>query len=273
MTDWLEVSRNIAREIRREVVPLAGGARGRKVVSASGAGGDETVYLDALAEKIAFAHLDKLRAAGERFRVLSEETGTVDFGADYPLVVIDPIDGSTNAKMGIPLYALSIAVYDGPTMASGVFGYVMNHADGAEFYAWKGAGKAFFNGKPIAEIPKKDHFDLLWLELPEGLEKLNSLMPLLPRIDKIRVMGVMALGISYAAVGAADLFLHVKKSRVLDYAAAKIVMEESGGIVSDERGAPLHSLPIDLERRAAVAASRHPGLLKAVYGCFGKQRP
>src|SRR3712207_8244256 len=56
----------------------------------------------------------------------SEERGTVDFGGDGVMVVVDPIDGSLNAKRGLPHHCVSIAVAEGPTMADVVFGFVQD---------------------------------------------------------------------------------------------------------------------------------------------------
>ena len=56
------------------------------------------------------------------------------------LVVIDPIDGSTNAKRGLPHHSLSIAVADGPTMADVVFGYVYDFGPQEEWTATRGGG-------------------------------------------------------------------------------------------------------------------------------------
>ena len=91
-----------------------------------GEGGDKTLLIDEAAEDVVFAELEALYAAGARFCAISEERGVVDFGCDDLQVVIDPIDGSLNAKRGLPHHALSIAVADGPTMADVVFGFVQD---------------------------------------------------------------------------------------------------------------------------------------------------
>jgi myo-inositol-1(or 4)-monophosphatase len=67
-----------------------------------GAGGDRTMELDRVAESIVLDELRALADRGERFSVLSEEVGLRSFGAPHPLVVVDPVDGSLNAKQGIP---------------------------------------------------------------------------------------------------------------------------------------------------------------------------
>src|SRR3954452_10279266 len=105
-----------------------------------GEGGDRTLLIDEAAEDLVFAQLDRLHAAGARFTAVSEERGTVDFGGDGTVVVIDPIDGSLNAKRGLPHHAVSIAVADGPTMADVHFGYVVDFGPAEEWFAVRGRG-------------------------------------------------------------------------------------------------------------------------------------
>src|ERR1700749_3577593 len=105
-----------------------------------GEGGDRTLLIDEAAEDVVFAELDKLYAGGARFTAVSEERGVVDFGSTEVLVVIDPIDGSTNAKRGLPHYALSVAVAFGDTMNDVVFGFVQDFGPREEWVAWRGRG-------------------------------------------------------------------------------------------------------------------------------------
>lgn len=268
MVDWLAISREIGREVRCRVREHAGRATGRRVVGGLGAGGDETIYLDALAEEALFERLKSLRGEGEKFRVLSEESGFVDFGAEYPVLVVDPVDGSMNAKMGLPMYAFSIAVCDGPTLADAGFGYVLNLDNGEEFHATKGSGEAYHNGQLIGPAKKHDRVEIFWLELSDDMGDVERLYPMFRHVNKVRVGGVMALGICYTATGAVDLFYHMKRGRVLDFAAAKIVLEEAGGRMTDEKGGSLDGLPIDLERHVPLVASRCEDFSKYVYMCF-----
>src|SRR5690606_14255969 len=92
--------------------------------------------------------------AGERFTVISEERGRVDFGSEDYLVVVDPLDGSLNAKRGLRQHALSIAVADGPTMADVLLGYVLDLGSGDEWHAIRGEG-AFLNGEPANPQPER----------------------------------------------------------------------------------------------------------------------
>src|SRR4051812_50020545 len=124
--DWLGASRRAASALREML-----GARttiAERVIETGtrGEGGDRTLEIDALAEDAVFAELQVLYDAGVRFTVVSEERGTVDFGGDGEVVVVDPIDGSLDAKRGLPHHCVPIAVSEGPTMADVAFGLVQD---------------------------------------------------------------------------------------------------------------------------------------------------
>src|SRR5919112_392723 len=96
------------------------------------------------------------------------ETGERGEGGDLTLVidaaaedavVIDPIDGSMNAKRGLTHHALSVAVADGPTMADVVFGYVYDLGPGEEWRATRGEG-AYLNDVPLDQpMPERRRRD------------------------------------------------------------------------------------------------------------------
>ena len=100
--DWLELSARCAASLAElmESKPR----RDDRVVETGtiGAGGDHTLIIDQQAEEIVFTELQRLFDEGARFTALSEERGVVDFGSPEAFVVIDPIDGSLNAKRGLP---------------------------------------------------------------------------------------------------------------------------------------------------------------------------
>src|SRR4051794_18269350 len=123
-----------------------------------GEGGDHTLVIDELAEDAIFRELERLHDGGARFTAVSEERGEVDFGDDGILVVIDPIDGSMNAKRGLTHHAFSLAVADGPTMADVRFGFVHDLGPDEEWTAVEGEG-ALLDGEPIVPQPERRNRD------------------------------------------------------------------------------------------------------------------
>src|SRR5438309_114352 len=151
-------------------MPRSGTPGGREVVGL-GAGGDQTVYLDQLAEGILVRHLEQAYRSGLRFHLISEELGERDFGGDA-LVLADPLDGSVNAKMGLPYYAVVLAATQGDRFQDVRLGYVQNLVTGAEFHALSGGG-AFRDGHPLQPDPPP--FDgrtipVVQLDAPTGVD-------------------------------------------------------------------------------------------------------
>src|SRR5437763_14162007 len=108
--DWLTVCR-IAVKGLDEVLAQAPSTEERAVETGTrGTGGDRTLVIDRNAESVILDQLEHLRREGHRFMALSEERGLLDYGDSAVRVIIDPIDGSLNAKRGIPHHALSLAV-------------------------------------------------------------------------------------------------------------------------------------------------------------------
>src|SRR3954464_341302 len=138
--DWLGACRRASAAVRDMLADRPTIVERVKETGTRGEGGDRTLLIDEAAEDVVFAELDKLHAAGARFTAISEERGVVDFGGNGVRVVIDPIDGSVNAKRGLPHFALSIAVADGSTMADVTFGFVQDFGPDEEWVAWRGRG-------------------------------------------------------------------------------------------------------------------------------------
>src|SRR5215207_7119678 len=164
--DWLGASRRAAAGLRGVLAGRPTSAERCEETGGRGEGGDRTLVIDAQAEDVVFGELARLHEAGARFTAISEERGTVHFGDDTVRVVIDPIDGSLNAKRGLPHHALSIAVADGPTMADVVFGYVFDLGPGEEWHAVRGQG-AYLDGErldPPAERRRRDKLEVVAVE-------------------------------------------------------------------------------------------------------------
>src|ERR671926_204756 len=104
--DWLGASRRAAARMEEMLAGRPTIAERVLETGERGEGGDRTLEIDAAAEDIVFSELAALHEDGARFRVVSEERGEVDFGGGGTLVVVDPIDGSLNAKRGLGHHAL-----------------------------------------------------------------------------------------------------------------------------------------------------------------------
>ena len=129
----------------------------REPVQSQGEGGDDTTAIDAAAERVILARFDGVDAT-----IVSEEVG--ELGSGRTRIVIDPIDGSLNAKRGIPFFSLSIAVADGETMGDVAFAYVYDFGSGEEWVGASRRGRRSSNGEPLGAQRPKDRIELLAFE-------------------------------------------------------------------------------------------------------------
>jgi myo-inositol-1(or 4)-monophosphatase len=251
---WLPIFRAIAAEIRAEIVPVSGTAHGREVVGL-GAGGDQTVYLDQLAEGIVVRHLEQAYRSGLRFHLISEELGERDFGGSA-LVLADPLDGSFNAKMGLPYYAVVLAVTDGDRLRDVRLGYVQNLVTGDEFHAIEGSG-AFRNGIPLQPSPAG--FDgrsipVVQLDGPSGADREQASV-IFAKAEKVRQLGSAALNLCHTAAGGISLQMAPVPVRAFDLAGPLLILREAGGIATDFDGGALDDVSVRLDSKTTLLAS------------------
>jgi myo-inositol-1(or 4)-monophosphatase len=234
-------------------MPLAGTEQGRAPLTI-GAGGDRTMELDRAAEAEVFAELDELATKGERFAVLSEEAGHRRLGADYPLVLVDPVDGSLNAKMGIPFFGVMLALLDGPTIGDTAAGCVVNLINGDSWTAIRKQG-AQHGGEPIKVMSRSEHDRLGLIALESSPGNIFAARGLVQSSGKIRILGSMALAIAHTAAGGFDAFCAPVPMRVFDMTASLLVLAETGGVATDLEGNSLDALPCGLESRTTLVCA------------------
>src|SRR5215212_2146408 len=267
--DWLGACRAAVAGLRAVLVEHPTSRERVVETGTTGGGGDRTLVIDQQAEDIVFEQLERLYDGGARFTAVSEERGVVDFGGDGILVVIDPIDGSTNAKRGLTHHALSIAVADGPTMADVRFGYVFDLGPGEEWRAELGGG-AFLDDEPIVPQPERrtaaGKLEVIAIESADPRWLAASSEKLVDLAYRVRAMGSIAISMCQVAPTRVDGMATLWKSRAVDCAAAQLIVRETGGLVRfvgcDE---PLGA-PLDLEPRVPVVAARTPKALEQLAG-------
>jgi myo-inositol-1(or 4)-monophosphatase len=226
-------------------------------VGTVGAGGDRTLEIDALAEDAVFSELDGLADEGASFTAISEERGTVNYGDGEMRVVIDPIDGSLNAKRGLGHYAMSIAVADGPTVEDLAVAFVWDFGSREAFHAVRGGG-AFLNGAPVAPLPEErltddGRLELLCVETSDSRRTAELAVPLAQIAYRWRILGSIASALCQVATPRADAMVNVTRCRVLDAAAGALIVRESGGFV---RFANAERVPLELDQRMSLCAAR-----------------
>ena len=227
----------------------------REPVLRTGMGGDDTTAIDAAVEEAVVARFD---ASGEDFTLVSEELGIREGGPTR--VVLDPIDGSINAKRGLPFFSLSVAVAEGGTMDDVVFGYVYDFGSGEEWAAERGGG-ARLNDAPLAGDPPKDRIELLALEATRTDLVAVHAPPLVGLVHRLRIFGSLALSLCHLADGRVDAVCSLKPARSVDIAAAQLLVRERGYAIELPERPPFGSAPLDLEGRSRVVAAGSEALV------------
>lgn len=260
MSPWLETCRAAAADIRGVLVELPTRLE-REPVLRAGEGGDDTTAVDGAAEEAVVARLEELHARGVDFTLVSEELGERAYGAGGQWrVVVDPIDGSNNAKRGIPFFSLSIAVADGPALEDVVFGYVHDFGTGEEWTATRGGG-AFLDGRPLGAVRPKDEIEILSFEATTTAFVAERVQPMVALATRLRVMGSLALSLCHLAAGRVDAVCSLKPARSVDIAAAALLVRECGLAIELFDDPPFASGLLDLGARSRVAAAATPELV------------
>jgi myo-inositol-1(or 4)-monophosphatase len=251
--DWLGICRRIV-AAQREIFATTASSAERTVYEGIGEGGDRTLAIDRRCEDVVFAELDALCAEGASFVAVSEERGEVDFGSGGSArVVIDPIDGSLNARRTIPSHSLSIAVASGTSMADVEFGFVHDFGAGEEFAAARGAGTTLAGAAArVGEAGEK--LEVVGLESAEPRWSLPALEALAGKAYRLRVVGSIAITASYVACGRFDAMLSLRSCRSVDAAAAQLIVREAGGAVGFG-GLDLGEVGLELDARYPIAAA------------------
>ena len=220
-----------------------------------GADGTPTLRIDRLAED---AILDYVNQEKLKWNILSEEAGFIDNGGDRTLV-IDPIDGTYNAVIGIPFYSVSLAL-GRSSMCDVEHAYVRNVVTGDTYQAAKGEG-AKLNGRPIHVRPlAKDMVLLMYV----GRHATDDTLRIMKKARRTRSLGCSSLEMALLAQGSADAFYlksgqRERAIRVVDIAASALILREAGGEIVDLGGERL-DMCFDLKERSNFLAYGDPSV-------------
>ncbi len=247
MTDWIAVCRGAVGEVQRVLEELPTRVE-REPVARRGASGDDTTAVDQAAEDAILSCFRDLDVT-----IVSEEIGRYGDGAT--LVVVDPIDGSLNAKRGIPFFSLSIAFAEGERMGDVFLGYVYDFGTGEEWIGRRGEG-ATLNGKPLGAVKPKDRIEILSFEATLTSLVAAHAASVEGLAHRLRLMGSLAISLCHLAAGRVDAVCSLKPARSVDIAAAQLLCREVGlplQLFDDPR--EFDEAELDLIGRSRVAAA------------------
>ncbi len=256
---FFELCSDVAEAIEDAVSELAGKPEAGEVLRI-GADGTPTERIDEVAENAA---LQVIEESGISIKVVSEEMGEKVIGVKPEFtLVLDPVDGTFNAVHNIPFFAVPVAI--GRDNLSDIsYGYVKNLVNKDIYTAEKGKG-AFLNGKRIQVSSRSK---LPELSIISYSHRYHTIAINNHHVRRVRVFGCAALELCYVAQGIFDSFIDLRGMlRVTDIAAAKLIVEEAGGRVTDGKGEELFT-KLDVRQRVNMIASNglmHKKLLELV---------
>jgi len=275
---WLECVAHMAAAGKAAAGRLYGTAAGR-VELGKGAGGDNTLQIDRACEAAMQGVL--AAEAPAPYRLVTEEAGILG-DRDAPWwVVLDPVDGSLNAKHGLQPFGASIGVAQTrlggeSTLADVTVGYIEDYVRPQAFAAMKGSG-LLLAGRPCPEgllarparepvDPERFESDRVEVMLLEAgrpdrhrfqYQGLSNVAAGGQSADmRVRQIGSIALSLCYLATGVADVLVAAVKARSVDLAAGFLILAEAGGGVAALDGSDVWTQPLDLKKRSPFVAWR-----------------
>jgi myo-inositol-1(or 4)-monophosphatase len=282
--DLRALALDVASAVQSAVHPLLGTAAARARVGRA-PGGDATLAIDEVAERVVE---ERLAAAGN-IGFYSEDRGLVTYGSPRAFFVIDPVDGTRPAAAGLESCVVSIAVVppsEDARLGDVQFGVVHELKTGARFVATRGVGAhgETGTGAPIALTPSAntDLGALFWTAGLRGRPLLPTSVVLEELVDGSSMgggyfdLGSAAYNLTRVATGQLDAYVDVGRRIVddvpttqaaflavgegavctnfpYDVAAAALVLDEAGGVITHADGRPLADHP-------AIGSSRAHGL-------------
>jgi myo-inositol-1(or 4)-monophosphatase len=258
--DWLGVCRRAVAGLEQILAESPSTSERAVETGSRGSGGDRTLVIDRSAEKVVVGQLEALSEDGYRFVAMSEERGQIDFGDPSVRVIIDPIDGSLNAKRGIPHHALSIAVADGATMADVAFAFVYDFGPAEEWLARRGQG-AWLDGTQLdpalGERRGGDgRLEVLGVESADPRWVAASIDALVDCAYRLRAIGTIASSLCQVAAARFDGMVSLRSVRAVDAAAGQLIVREAGGLVSFPHCQEALRAPLDATPHSPVVAAR-----------------
>ena len=209
-------------------------SKGLTKIEGRGGFGDYSRQFDILTEK---AIIKSIKNRLNRAYIVSEEVGEVPCEDPEFYVLIDPVDGSTNASRGLPFYASSIAVAKSPKMDDVIAAGVINHQTGKIYLGDEESGVTV-NGSPPSmskQVSLKDALvfaDLSSLKKEEedGFNPRDWCTAIITKARHARFFAAASLEIAYILEGKADAFVCVSRDlKVMDFCASAVLVKWAGG--------------------------------------------
>ena len=258
----LDILKQACQDVNAKTKDLAGTTLASRQMG-RGAGGDISRRIDLIAEKTV---IDLIRKQGIEATIIGEECGRIEGKQGY--IIMDAIDGTTNAVCGIPFFCCSIAYATDFCLSTVVDAAIIDLARGDLYYASKNKG-AFLNGKGISVKRESSPDSIIGVNM-SGVKPtiVERLLPIIPEAYHIRQFGANALEMCFLARGFLDAYIDMRgKIRPTDIAAGYLIAKEAGAKVYSDDGSSLDS-NLDVKTRLSYAALANETIYKQLLSLF-----
>lgn len=260
----LEILREACGKVEEVTRRLIGTEEGKQKLGI-GAGGDRSRKIDIEAEE---AVVRTIRKHGMSPTIIGEECGEIPGGEGY--LIIDPIDGTTNATSGLPFYCCSLAYATEKKLSSVLHAAIMDLTRGEIYTASIGQGVWVDNVKLDTGYSRRQDDELIiGMNISRtSIYDLSTLSRIIGIAEHIRLFGANALELCYLAKGSLDAYIDLRgKIRATDIAAAYLIVKEAGGIMYSPLDEILDSELSADSKMSYLAFSNH-NLHDAVFGAL-----
>lgn len=238
---WLEISKEVLALIDDSITPRMERIVRRKVSFEVFKRLSEKLHI--LADEIAE---DYLREVADNAILIDHVSEKILREEEQPvaIILINALDGSQNGVRGIAFYGGSIAIArykPSATLEDLEVAVVRNFATNDVYTATRGGG-AFLNNmriRPSAETELANSIVGMDTYVENLADLIKKVEKLLSRVRDLRRMGCSSLEVCEVARGAIDSFIDLRGTTDIVHLASKLIVEEAGGVITDEYGNPL----------------------------------
>ncbi len=244
----IDILKEACLQVHETTKGLAGTAVGSRQMG-RGAGGDISRRIDLIAEKTV---IDVIRKRSVDASIIGEECGRIEGKQGY--IIIDAIDGTTNAICGIPFFCCSVAYATDFYLSAVADAAIIDLTRGDLYYASKNRG-AFLNGKRIFVKREPTSDSTIGINV-SGVNHaiVERLAPIIAEATHIRQFGANALEMCFVARGFLDAYIDLRgKIRPTDIAAGYLIAKEAGAKIYSDHGSSLES-NLDVKTRLSYVA-------------------
>lgn len=259
---------SISREIFLMVHPLLGTEKAGEIVGL-GFGGDKTRFIDAMSEEAAIRFLNEREIS---CILIGEECGVKEIGSQPKFyLILDGVDGTTNAIRGIGFASASVALSPTRWLEDIEAAAVINLYNGGTYSAEKGEG-AKFNEKPIKTSDRKRLEEaVVSMDVSRSPEAAEKIALLAGKVRAIRALGSASLEICHVASGLLEAYIDIRgKLRIMDFAAGMLIVREAGGVFLQPDGEKLPNIQLTYTGGFSVVAASNKTIFDELSSILSK---